>query len=194
MENNFNLKQFLAEGKLLKEEQNNSLTSINPDFTSDKIVTTSKYADDGGRLKSQFANQAYDFGGAEYPIPNSTVVDIDKPEDDEKFIEWDLNEVGKFPPKKYINLTFALPYIDDSDNLKQTILNSLETGGILILTEQIHWVSDFYNKIKSNFDILEIYDYLSVLNESMEDEDEENFYDDEEEDESEPITLVLKKK
>jgi len=166
MENTFNLKKFLAEGKLLKEEQTLNLEDTNPDFTSDKIVTTSKYADDSGKLKPQFGKQAYDFGGSEGPIPNSIVVDDAEPEGDNESIKFNLNKVGKFPPKKYINLTFTIDYIDNQNNLIKTILNSLESGGILVVSENVKSVSDFYNKLKSNFDILEVYDFMGGLNES----------------------------
>jgi hypothetical protein len=167
MENTFNLKKFLAEGKLLKEEQTSNLEQINPDFTSDKIVTTSNYANDRGQLKSQFGKQSYDFGGSEDPIPNSIIVDDAEPEGDNEWIQFDLNKVGKFPPKKYINSTFTIDYIDNQNNLIKTILNSLESGGILVVSENVKSVSDFYNKLKNNFDILEVYDFMGDLNEGV---------------------------
>jgi len=165
MENTFNLKKFLAEGKLLKEEQTSNLEQINPDFTPDKIVTTSKYADNNGKLKFQFGKQSYDFGGSEDPIPNSIVVDDAEPEGNNEWIQFDLNKVGKFPPKKYINLTFTIDYINNQNNLIKTILNSLESGGILVISENTESVSNFYNKLKSNFDVLEVYDFMGNLNE-----------------------------
>lgn len=164
----FNIKK--AKERLLKEEQTSSLEEINPDFTTDKIVTTSNYADNSGRLKPQFGSESYDFGGSEEPIPNSTVVDTSEPDGDNKWIDFNLNKVGKFPPKKYINLTFSIGHIDNWGNLIKTILNSLESGGILVVTEQSNWVSDFYDKLKSNFDILEVYDFLSNMRENLKEE------------------------
>ena len=156
---NFDLKKFLAEGILLKEDFSSTLEEINPDFTPDKIVTTSNYANDRGQLKSQFGKHSYDFGGSEDPVPDSIVVDYGEPQGDNEWIEFDLNKVGKFPPKKYINSTFTIDYIDNQNNLIKTILNSLENGGILVITENVGSVSDFYNKLKNNFDILEVYDF-----------------------------------
>jgi hypothetical protein len=195
MNNNFNLKQYLSEGKLLKENLSSTLEQTNPDFTLDKIVTTSNYADNSGKLKPQFGKQSYDFGGSEDPVPNSIVVDDAEPDGDNEWIEFDLNKIGNFPPKKYINLTFTIDYIDNLDNLIKTILNSLENNGILIVSEDVKSVSDFYNKLKNNFDILEVYDFMSGLNEQNdydeEDYDEEDY---EEEDENLVLSLILKKK
>jgi hypothetical protein len=182
---NSDFKKYLTEGKLLKEDFSSTLEQTNPDFTPDKIVTTSKYADDRGKLKSQFGKQSYDFGGSEDPIPDSIVVDYDEPQGDNEWIEFDLNKVGKFPPKKYINSTFTIDYIDNQNNLIKTILNSLESGGILVVSENVGSVSDFYNKLKNNFDILEVYDFMSELNEQDEDYDE---------DENLVVSLILKKK
>jgi len=90
----------------------------------------------------------YDFGGAENPIPGSTVVDIeDKDEEDEDFKgEWivaNLENFIKLPPKKLIHFGDSLNYFY-TKNLVKTVHNALLPGGYI-------FHSGYYEDISSLF-------------------------------------------
>jgi len=90
----------------------------------------------------------YDFGGAENPIPGSTVVDIeDKDEEDEDFEgEWivaNLENFIKLPPKKLIHFGDSLNYFY-TKNLVKTVHNALLPGGYI-------FHSGYYEDISSLF-------------------------------------------
>lgn len=130
------------------------------------------YVDSYGRLKSKFGKFSYDFGGEEDPVPQSVVVDLEKSKTNPTIIH-DLNEVGNFSTKDFINMTFVLGHIHNYDNLEKTINNSLKVGGILVLTEVKSWVEDFYiNHLQKNFKIINIYDFTNSFNESI-----QNYYE-----------------
>ena len=161
---NFNLRKYLAEGKLLKENDksidlNKLLDYLNkyntPINNNSKII--SKY----GRIKIN-SDEVYDFGGAEGPVPNSIVVDIGKPEGNNKFIKRDLENEFNLPPKKYINVTSVIHFINNKNNLVKSINNSLKPGGLLILKSSLNQIMSMlpylsnYTPIEAQIDKEEI--------------------------------------
>ncbi len=103
----------------------------------------------------------YDFGGAENPIPGSTVVDIeDKDEEDEDFEgEWivaNLENFIKLPPKKLIHFGDSLNYFY-TKNLVKTVHNALLPGGYI-------FHSGYYEDISSLFKDLSKLGKYKVIN------------------------------
>ena len=105
------------------------------------INDNSKIINKYGRLKIH-SNEVYDFGGSENPVPNSIVVDITSPNENNKYIEQDLENEFSLPPKKYINLTSVIHFINNKNNLIKSVNNSLKPGGILILKTSLNQILD----------------------------------------------------
>jgi SAM-dependent methyltransferase len=124
--------------KLLKYLSNYNI----PINNNSKIIT--KY----GRLKIN-SDKVYDFGGSEYPLPNSIVVDITPPEGNNKFIEKDLENEFSLPPKDFINLTSVLHFITNKSNLIKSINNSLKPGGLLIVKTSLKEILKFLPYLSS---------------------------------------------
>jgi hypothetical protein len=108
-----------------------------------------------GNIKPQSDN-IYDFGGSEGPIPNSVVVDIEKPDGNNKFIEQDLEDEFTLPPKQYINLSSVIHFITNKNNLVKSINNSLKPGGILVLKSSLTGIFEILPYL-SNYVPLEAY-------------------------------------
>jgi len=117
------------------------------------INNNSKVIDKYGRLKIN-SDKVYDFGGSEYPIPNSIVVDIIPPEGNNKFIEKNLDNEFSLPPKDYISLTSVLHFITNKNNLIKSINNSLKPGGLLIVKTSLKEILKFLPYL-SNFTPIE---------------------------------------
>ena len=98
-----------------------------------------KYIGNNGKIKIN-SNEVYDFGGSWNPIPNSIVVDFDKPEGDNEFIKQDLEKQFNLSPKKYINLTSVLHFINNKSNLIKSINNSLKPGGIILIKSSLRQI------------------------------------------------------
>jgi SAM-dependent methyltransferase len=132
---------------LLKETNNERATkstSLNKlldylDKNNAPVNINSKIINKYGRLKIN-SNKIYDFGGADNPIPNSIVVDIEKPDGDNKFIKQDLEDEFNLPPKDYINLSSVIHFINNKNNLVKSINNSLKPGGILIIKTSLNQI------------------------------------------------------
>ena len=136
---NFDLKKYLAEGKLFEENDKSIYLNRLLDYLNKynaPINNNSKIINKYGRLKIN-SDEVYDFGGAENPVPNSTVVDIGKPEGNNKFIEQDLENEFNLPPKQYISVTSVIHFINNKNNLVKSINNSLKPGGLLILKSSL---------------------------------------------------------
>ena len=149
---------------LLNEDNKNSdlnklLDYLNGYNTS--INNDSKIIDDYGRLKIQ-SDKVYDFGGSEYPIPNSIVVDITQPEGNNKFVEQNLENEFSLPPKDYINVSSVIHFINNKNNLVKSIDNSLKPGGLLILKSSLGQIIEIlpylsnYTPIEAQIDEEEI--------------------------------------
>jgi SAM-dependent methyltransferase len=125
------------------------------------INNNSKIINKYGRLKIH-SNKVYDFGGSEYPVPNSIVVDIEKPEGNNKFIEQDLENEFNLPPKDYINVSSVIHFINNKNNLIKSINNSLKPGGLLILKTSLNQILEIlpslsnYTPIEAQIDKEEI--------------------------------------
>jgi len=132
---------------ILKETNNERATkstSLNKlldylDKNNAPVNINSKIINKYGKLKIN-SNKIYDFGGADNPIPNSIVVDIEKPDGDNKFIEQDLEDEFNLPPKDYINLSSVIHFINNKNNLVKSINNSLKPGGILIIKTSLNQI------------------------------------------------------
>tara|TARA_R110000782_G_scaffold165167_1_gene257097 strand:- start:223 stop:738 length:516 start_codon:yes stop_codon:yes gene_type:complete len=103
------------------------------------INNNSKILKDYGRINIH-SEKVYDFGGSENPVPNSIVVDITKPEGNNKFIKQDLENEFSLPPKGYINLSSVIHFINNKSNLVKSINNSLKPGGLLILKTSLNQI------------------------------------------------------
>jgi SAM-dependent methyltransferase len=128
---------------LLNEDNKNSNLDKLLDYLNKyniPINNNSKIIDDYGRLKIQ-SDKVYDFGGSEYPIPNSIVVDITKPEGNNKFVEQNLENEFSLPPKDYINVSSVIHFINNKNNLVKSINNSLKPGGLLILKTSLNQIT-----------------------------------------------------
>tara|TARA_Y100000385_G_C13015607_1_gene603711 strand:+ start:763 stop:1308 length:546 start_codon:yes stop_codon:yes gene_type:complete len=149
---NFDLKKYLAEGKLLKEKftKNVSLDKLLKylDHHNTPINNNPKIIAQNGKLKHH-SDKVYDFGGSEDPIPNSIVVDITPPVGNNEFIEKDLENEFNLPPKDYINLTSVLHFIINKSNLIKSINNSLKPGGLLIVKTSLRQISEFLPYLSS---------------------------------------------
>jgi len=132
------LKKYRDLNKLLKYLNGYNI----PINNNSKIIT--KY----GRLKIN-SDKVYDFGGSEYPLPNSIVVDIIPPEGNNKFIEKDLENEFSLPPKDFINLTSVLHFITNKNNLIKSINNSLKPGGLLIVKTSLKEILKFLPYLSS---------------------------------------------
>ena len=132
---------------ILKETNNERATkstSLNKlldylDKNNAPVNINSKIINKYGKLKIN-SNKIYDFGGADNPIPNSIVVDIEKPDGNNKFIEQDLENEFSLPPKDYINLSSVIHFINNKNNLVKSINNSLKPGGILIIKTSLNQI------------------------------------------------------
>ena len=132
---------------ILKETNNERATkstSLNKlldylDKNNAPVNINSKIINKYGKLKIN-SNKIYDFGGADNPIPNSIVVDIEKPDGDNKFIEQDLEDEFNLPPKDYINLSSVIHFINNKNNLVKSINNSLKPGGLLIIKTSLNQI------------------------------------------------------
>jgi SAM-dependent methyltransferase len=127
---------------LLNEDNKNSNLNKLLDYLNGyntPINNDSKIIDDYGRLKIQ-SDKVYDFGGSEYPIPNSIVVDITQPEGNNKFVEQNLENEFSLPPKDYINVSSVIHFINNKNNLVKSINNSLKPGGLLILKTSLNQI------------------------------------------------------
>lgn len=121
-------------------------------------TSQTQYLNNWRKLKIQ-SNDVYDFGGAEFPIDNSVVVDIDPPEESEnknnEFIEQDLEQIFSLPPKPYINISSVLHFINNKQNLAKSIDNSLTPGGILVIKSNINEMAKMLPYIK--YKIVDVY-------------------------------------
>ena len=127
---------------LLKENNKNSDLNKLLDYLNKHntlINNDSQIINQYGRLKIH-SNEVYDFGGSENPVPNSVVVDIQKPEGNNEYIEQDLDKEFNLPPKDYINLSSVIHFINNKDNLVKSINNSLKSGGILVLKTSLNQI------------------------------------------------------
>ena len=147
---NFDLKKYLAEGRLFESKKQDGLNKL-LDYLNKHNVSinnnsniTNKY----GRLKIN-SDEVYDFGGAEHPVPNSIVVDIYEPEGNNEFIEQDLENEFNLPPKKYINATSVIHFINNKNNLVKSINASLKPGGLLILKSSLDQVLEILPLLSS---------------------------------------------
>lgn len=130
--------------KETNDERSTKSTSLNKlldylDKNNAPVNINSKIINKYGTLKIH-SNKIYDFGGADNPIPNSIVVDIEKPNGDSKFIEQDLEDEFNLPPKDYINLSSVIHFINNKNNLVKSINNSLKPGGILIIKTSLNQI------------------------------------------------------
>lgn len=130
--------------KETNDERATKSTSLNKlldylDKNNAPVNINSKIINKYGKLKIH-SNKIYDFGGADNPIPNSIVVDIEKPDGDSKFIEQDLEDEFNLPPKDYINLSSVIHFINNKNNLVKSINNSLKPGGILIIKTSLNQI------------------------------------------------------
>tara|TARA_R110001606_G_scaffold326153_1_gene472934 strand:- start:54 stop:590 length:537 start_codon:yes stop_codon:yes gene_type:complete len=147
---NFDLKKYLAEGKLFESKKQDGLNKL-LDYLNKynvPINNSSNIINKYGRLKIN-SDEVYDFGGAEDPVPNSIVVDIDEPEGNNKFIEQDLENEFNLPPKQYISVTSVIHFINNKSNLVKSINNSLKPGGLLILKSSLNQVLDILPLLSS---------------------------------------------
>jgi SAM-dependent methyltransferase len=125
------------------------------------INNDSKIISPYGRLKIH-SDKVYDFGGSENPTPNSVVVDIEEPEENNEFIEQDLENEFSLPPKDYINLSSVIHFINNKGNLVKSINNSLKPGGFLILKTSLNQIKKIlpylskYTPIEAQIDKKEI--------------------------------------
>ena len=131
------LKQIIKEEITKNINLNNLINYLNKNNAV--INSDSKIVDRYGRLKIH-SNEVYDFGGSENPVPSSVVVDIQKPEGNNEYIEQDLDKEFNLPPKDYINLSSVIHFINNKDNLVKSINNSLKSGGILVLKTSLNQI------------------------------------------------------
>lgn len=117
------------------------------------INNSLKYIGNNGKIKIN-SNEVYDFGGSWNPVPNSTVVDVDKPIGNNNFIEQDLEKQFNLPPKKYINVSSVLHFINNKNNLIKNINNSLISGGIVIIKSSLNQILEVI-PLLSNYTPLE---------------------------------------
>lgn len=127
-----------------------------------------KYIDNNGKLKIH-SDDVYDFGGSWDPIPDSIVVDGDKPKGNNIWINKDLNNYFNLPPKKYINLTSVLHFIINKNNLIKSINNSLKPKGVLLIKTSLNQIIKLL-PLLYNFDVIEV----SVDKKWINDEDSTN--------------------
>jgi SAM-dependent methyltransferase len=99
------------------------------------------YISDNGKIKIN-SDEVYDFGGSEDPIPNSTVVDIDKPNKNNNFIKQNLENSFSIPSKKYINISSVLHFIKNKNQLIKNINKSLKSGGIIVIKSSLNQILD----------------------------------------------------
>lgn len=123
----------------------------------------------------------YDFGGGGFAIdsPNNTIVDYTnseygaefEPEDYinakdnvnlysghkfDKFINADLNNYIKLPPKNAINIKDALyNFIKNPSTIAKTIDHALTPGGLLVIRDHVRIISKLLKKLPS-YKLLEL--------------------------------------
>lgn len=132
-----NLKQIIKEEISKIINLNKLLNYLNKHNVS--INNNSKIINIYGRLKIH-SDKVYDFGGSENPVPNSIVVDITPPKENNIYIEQDLENEFSLPPKDYINLSSTIHFINNKNNLVKSINNSLKPGGLLILKTSLNQI------------------------------------------------------
>jgi hypothetical protein len=112
---------------ILREINEDSLKDLINYLNQNKanINKNLKYISNNGKLNSNLKD-IYDFGGSWDPLPNSIVVDIDKPKGDNEFIEQDFENEFTLPSKKYINISSVIHFINNKSNIVKSINNSLE--------------------------------------------------------------------
>jgi hypothetical protein len=126
-----------------------------------------KYIDNNGKLKIH-SDEVYDFGGSWDPIPYSIVVDGDKPEGNNIWINRNLENYFNLPPKKYINLTSVLHFINNKNNLIKSINDSLNPKGILLIQTSLNQIIKIipllynFNVIEVSIDMEWLYDKESI--------------------------------
>lgn len=150
------------EPKFLSKDQKSNFKTLdffikrdNPDWKDDAATWWSGTDD------------IYDFGGGEGPISSeAVVVDVSltpkQKNNPSRFIEADLSQYIKLPPKKIINISSAVPQINSPSNLAKTIKHALKPGGFLVIKDHIGAVQDLLKYLK-DFKLLEI-SYVDVEN------------------------------
>jgi SAM-dependent methyltransferase len=128
---------------ILREINEDSLKDLINYLNQNKanINKNLKYISNNGKLNSNLKD-IYDFGGSWDPLPNSIVVDIDKPKGDNEFIEQDFENEFTLPSKKYINISSVIHFINNKSNIVKSINNSLENGGIFVIKTSLSLISE----------------------------------------------------
>jgi hypothetical protein len=151
---NFDLKKYLVEGKLLKEYDN-----IGPSTPKIYLVKEDgTFEETSLKILSKISNLTYDMGGGEtnyYPEKNIVIVDNIPVEEFAKssgdiesekvYVEYNLNKPYSFPKADKIIASQLIYHLDDPISFSKTVNTSLKENG------KFQFFSDLMNNEDKKF-------------------------------------------